>query len=116
MGKINSRAKGHSFERQIAKLFRDMGFPCTTSRLSSKERDDSGFDLCGTGMFNVQLKAVERLGSYHEILSSMKEEKGKHKIVIHKRNNKGSVVVMELGAAMELLEMMIQNGVVKTDG
>ena len=106
----NSRTKGHNFERQIAKLFRELGFACTTSRFSSKEKDDAKIDLCGTDPFHIQLKAVERLGSYHSIISSLPKEKGFYRVLMHKKNHSGTIVAMELDSFVELLQKLINAG------
>ena len=90
---INSRDKGHAYERKLAKEFRKLGYAeCRTSREVSKIRDNMGVDLCGLPDFNVQAKAVEKLGSVHEILKSMPKEEGVTNVVFHKRNRKGEVV------------------------
>lgn len=90
---INGRTKGHQFERKLAQIFREKGYPeCTTSRYSSKEQDDLKIDLCGTGDWQIQAKAVEKLSpSPHEILNSM--PKGKN-LLFWKKNQKGTIVCM----------------------
>jgi hypothetical protein len=60
-------------------------------------------DLTGTPGFNIQLKALERAPAYHDILSSMPKGDNKN-VVIHKRNNKGCVVVMGLDDFIRLLK------------
>ena len=89
MGKINAKAKGSAYERKLAKEFRDFGFEdCKTSRFESKMLDDLGVDLTHTGFFNVQAKAVEKLGSYHDILASMPQDDNNYNTIFHKRNRK----------------------------
>lgn len=90
---INARQKGHKYELQIRDKFIALGFSkCVTSRLESKSRDDAGVDLCYTGPFNVQCKAIENLGSSHAILARMPSDG--YNVVFHKKNNQGSVVSM----------------------
>ena len=110
----NSRNKGSSYERKLAKEFRSFGFTdCKTSRYASKMLDDMKVDLTNTGFFNVQAKAVERLSpSYHEILKSMPKDSN-YNIIFHKRNNKGEVVVMSKEDFYEILEMMINYEIIK---
>lgn len=105
--KINSRAKGHTYERALVKLFKEkFGFDkCTTSRLSSKALDDAKVDLFGLPV-NVQAKAVEKLGCVHSILSSMPED-GKMNFVFHKKNNKGSIVCMNESSFVELFTLFV---------
>lgn len=107
---INPRAKGHSLERRLAKEFRDRGYvECLTSRLESRRQDDLGIDLCHTGPFCVQAKAVENLGPAHAILAKMPQKKGKFNLVFHKRNNKGTIVSMTESDFFEILEMLIKS-------
>lgn len=61
--RINSKRKGNTYERLIAKTFRDVfGLPhCKTSRQMSRIMDDCGIDLCGIP-FNVSLKCGYKKG------------------------------------------------------
>lgn len=98
----NGRIKGHAFERALAQLFRDLGFKCTTSRYSSKELDDKKVDLCGLP-FNIQAKAVEKLGCVHKVLATMPQD-DKPNYVFHKKNRKGTIVCMTQEDFLDLLE------------
>ena len=104
----HSKNKGSSYERKLAKEFREFGFEdCKTSRFESKMLDDAGVDLTNTGIFNVQAKAVERLSpSYHEILKSMPTDNN-YNVIFHKRNHKGEVVVMTKEDFYDILQMLI---------
>lgn len=91
----SARNKGHTYERKIRDEFRDLGFKdCETSRYESKKLDDAKVDLTNTGIFNVQCKAVERLGNLHDVLNSMPDD-DKLNLVFHKRNRKGDLVAMK---------------------
>ncbi len=90
-----ARKKGAQFERQMAAILRQKIWPgCYPSRVFGCATDDyNGIDLLGTGIYNVQLKAVERSLNYHKILSNMPKAK-KINIVIHKRFEAGAIVAM----------------------
>lgn len=90
----SARVKGHTFERDIAKKFRDAGWPeCETSRFASKKMDDLKVDLVETHPFYVQCKAVENLGPVHNVLAEM--PKTHHiNLVFHKKARQGSIVAM----------------------
>jgi hypothetical protein len=106
MSGLNSKQKGNQFERQMAAILRERLWPgCYTSRfMGSAWLDYNGIDLTGTGNFNVQLKAVERLSpGYHEILAGMLQNRNIN-IVIHKRNNRGAVVAMTLEDFIKILK------------
>lgn len=91
----SARQKGHVFEQRVAKTFRDKGWEeACTSRFESKRVDDSKVDLCFTGIFNVQCKAVETLGSPHNSLKEMPNDSEKINLLWHKRNNKGTIVAL----------------------
>lgn len=109
------RNKGHQYERLLAKEFRELGFKnCKTSRYESKMLDDMKVDLTHTGFFNIQAKAVERLSpTYHDILSSMPKDSN-YNLVFHKKNRKGDVVVMTKDDFYEIIQMLIDNGLLKT--
>ena len=91
----NSRLKGHNYERELAKTFREKGWVyCKTAReASGKLVDDSGRDLIDTEPFNIQAKNVETLGSAHNTLAKMPID-GRINVVFHRRNRKGVIVAL----------------------
>lgn len=104
---VNSRNKGTSYERKLAKEWREFGFNTKTSRYESKMLDDMKVDLTNTGIFNIQAKAVERLSpSYHDILDSMPKDNN-YNCIFHKRNRKGEVVVMTKEDFYDIVQMLI---------
>jgi hypothetical protein len=110
---INPRVKGHSFELKIRDWFRELGwYKSVSSRSESKNKDDQGVDLCYTDPFNIQAKAVEKLGSIHDILERMPKDEN-YNLVFHKRNRKGTIVAMTIEDFKELLEMLINNQIIK---
>ena len=88
----SSRAKGHRYELELVNKFKEFFPDCVTSRSESKRTDDAGVDLCYTGGFNVQAKNWEKAPAYHDALAKM--PKDKLNLLFHRRNRKGSVVVM----------------------
>lgn len=105
---INSRKKGVVYEQYLARKFRENGYPeCLTSRFESKRIDDVGVDLCYTGNWLVQAKAVEKLSpSVHDVLSSMPDG---DRVVFWKKNRKGTVVCMEEELFWKLLKVYDTN-------
>lgn len=107
----SARVKGHTFEREMAELFRSLGWEkCVTSRAESKNKDDQGIDLCYTDPFNIQLKAIENMGSAHKVLSEMPNDSN-YNVVFHKKNRQGVVVSMSLDDFKELIQMLKSNHV-----
>jgi hypothetical protein len=110
---INSRKKGHGYELQIRDWFRKLGWTkAVSSRSESKNKDDQGIDLCFTDPFNIQAKAVEKLGSIHDILAKMPQDQN-YNVVFHKKNRKGTIVAMTIEDFEELLEILITNQIIK---
>lgn len=103
---MNVRKKGHDYERKIREELRSTFFPqCETSRFASKMMDDLKVDLVLTDPFQIQCKAVEKLGGYHDILTQMPVN-GKINAVFHKRNRKGEVVVVKKDDFYKIVEML----------
>jgi hypothetical protein len=114
MAKNKSRNKGHAFERELAQLWRELGYSkCKTSRYESKALDDMKVDLTNTHPFYVQAKNVENLGSAHKVLASMPNEKEKINIVFHKKIRQGTIVSMMQDDFINLLQLMIKCGIIK---
>jgi len=94
---MNSRTKGHGFERWCAAKLRAIWPNVQTCRFAGNLwLDHCGVDLINTEPFNIQCKAVEKLSpGHHEILQAM--PKGRNiNIILHKKNNRGVIVVMDL--------------------
>ena len=53
----SERAKGHRFEREIAKDFQDAGYPNACRQLEYQENTAFGVDLDNTGVYLVQCKS-----------------------------------------------------------
>jgi len=102
---MNSKVKGNQFERHMAAKLRAELWPeCFTSRfMGSAWLDYNGIDLTGTPGFNVQCKAMERTPPYHQILKDMPDGKNTN-IVIHKRNNQGIIVTLELDDFIKIVK------------
>lgn len=112
MSRSSARNKGFSFERRLAKLFREIGYECTTSRFSAKEQDYLGVDLVGTGIWSVQAKAVEKLGSIHKILDNMPDD-GRIRTVFHKRNRQGVIVALKEEDFFNIVKLLLDAKVIK---
>lgn len=114
MGKINSRAKGNSYELRIINLFKSLGWTeACSSRSESKRKDDAGIDICYSDPFYIQCKAVENLGSAHSTLNAMPRDRGKINLVFHKKNRAGTVVSMKMDDFVNILTKLIESGVIK---
>jgi hypothetical protein len=112
MSKNNSRAVGHTYERQLRLEFIALGWDkCQTSRYASRETDDANVDFVNTPPFNIQAKRWASAPSYHEVLKSMPEGNF-YNVIIHKRPNKGEVVVMSKEDFYEIIKMLKGNQII----
>lgn len=110
---IKSRAKGCAYELSVIRLFNSMGWDsAVSSRSESKRTDDSGVDICYTAPIQVQCKAVERLGNYHNILGGMPKKDGHFNVVFHKKNRCGTVVAMSQEDFLHILQLLIDAKVI----
>lgn len=90
----SARNKGNSYERQVVKEFKEMGWTkASTSRYSSKENDDNKVDLCNVNPFNIQCKAVEGSVKYLEVLASMPVGDNIN-CIFRKRNREKQLVIL----------------------
>lgn len=106
-----ARTKGHNYERKIRKEFIEMGFvEYNTSRIESIKLDNAKVDLCNTGCFNIQCKAVENGINYQILLSTMPYD-NKYNIILHKKNRK-EIAVMSKANFYKLLDMLIKNNII----
>ncbi len=55
MGKAQ-RVKGHTFERKIANIFKELGFPDAKRHLEFQFQEAKGYDLDGTEPYYIQCK------------------------------------------------------------
>ena len=109
-----ARQKGHNYERQLAKEFREMGFDAKTSRYASREKDDQKVDLIGTDPFSIQAKAWKSAPSYHKVLDEMPKDTN-YNLIFHKRPHQGEVVVMRKEDFYELLLAMKNEKIIIQD-
>lgn len=112
MRKNNSRAVGHTYERQLRLELIELGWnDCQTSRYASHLADDSGVDFVNTKPFNIQAKRWKSAPSYHEVLKSMPQDSN-YNVIIHKRPNKGEIVIMDKESFYEIIKMLKVNQII----
>lgn len=110
--KNNSRAVGHTYERALRLELIELGWDkCQTSRYASRETDNANVDFVETPPFQIQAKRWKSAPSYHEILASMPQNEN-YNIIIHKRPNKGEVVVMSKSDFYEIIKMLKGNQII----
>lgn len=89
----NSRRKGADFERRVAHLFQEWGYPARRSAQYCGKNGDH--DVLGVPGLAIECKAVERLDLYGAMEQAKRDAKdGEVPVVIHKKNNKPILVTM----------------------
>ncbi len=112
MVKNNSRAVGCAYERQIRLELRDLGWDkCETSRFASKMTDDALVDFVNTQPFSFQAKRWSHAPAYQEVLKKMPQDSN-YNVIIHKKPNKGEVVVMSKSDFYEIIKMLKANQII----
>lgn len=98
-----NRAKGHSFEREIAAEFRELGFKDAKTTRAARGGDwsqsDNGIDLVGTGKYAVQCK---RLANYASV-NTIEEVQGSSPLLLTKANGKPTMAVLPWEDLKELI-------------
>ena len=110
--KINSRDKGHAYERQIVSICKDLGYDeAGTSRNNNRALDALKVDLVNTDPFNIQAKAQENGINYFKLLDSMPQEDN-HNIVLHKKNRQGDIAVMRTETLYHIIDLLKKNNLI----
>lgn len=113
MSTKNNRRKGCDYERDLAKLFRDLGWSdCETSRYASRKWDDLKVDLVETWPFHVQAKNVQNLPSPHGILKSMPKIEGRYNVIFNKKLRQGEVVIMSKDDFVHIVKLLKDNNLI----
>lgn len=106
---INPRIKGKTFERRIVNIWKSLfGGVVERSSYVNKKLDNAGVDIVGTDPFSLQCKAVERSLNYHDIIEKMPLN-ANYNVVLHKRNNRGTVAAMNGEDFFELVKILKEN-------
>jgi len=102
MGK-SQRTKGHQFEREIARMFREIGFPDARRQLEYHEDDAQGVDIQGTGEFKIQCKRHKKYVPVNKIEEIQNLSEHETPILITKADRKEAMAVLPLKDLLELI-------------
>jgi hypothetical protein len=104
---MNSRTKGHAYERAKAAELREIWPECQTSRLACPMLDWQGVDLYGTPGYLFQLKAKEKGVAPHTILyQEMPDDTTTINVLLWKRNHLGEVVCLRKDDFIRLIKQL----------
>lgn len=102
MGKMQRR-KGHSFEREIAQIFRTI-YPDARRKLEYHEKDALGVDIQDTGPFLIQCKRGRNYAPITKIFEIQGATSDKIPLLVTKGDNRETMVALPLEAFMRLLK------------
>lgn len=104
--KINSRKKGHSFERSVAQDLRAAGFPNARRQLEYHEDDANGVDLQHTGDFKVQCKALNKQPNIPAVMREMRALNPQDiPMVVFKVDKQGTFAAFRYEDALKLMQL-----------
>lgn len=102
--KPTSKLVGNAFETEAAFRLRAVFPNARTCRFMGKLwLDRCKVDISETDPFYFQCKATEKSPPYHNILSEMPQTKNIN-VILHKRNNAGTVAVMDFEDFLRLIK------------
>lgn len=91
-----SRTKGHSFEREIAILIRQI-FPDARRHLEYQDAEANGVDLIGTGSYRIQCKRGKKYASLTAIEEVTADEAlGEVPLLVTQGDHKRILVAMPI--------------------
>ena len=108
MGKINSRSKGASGEREISNILKEHGFETRRGQQFSGANGDA--DVVGLEGIHIEVKRVEKLNidnAMDQAVNDTGESQAKP-TVFHRKNRKPWMVTMKLEDWIELYKKWVR--------
>jgi Holliday junction resolvase len=94
--KVNSKAKGARFERNLASRLREYGYDCRRGQQYCGANGDA--DVVGLRGLHIEAKHQERMNLYEWVSQAKRDSEGTGRLpaVFHKKNNAEILVTMTL--------------------
>ena len=100
---VNSRAKGATGERELARKLNEYGFSTRRTVQYNGKAEDGQADLVGLDGIHIECKRVERLNLYDAMAQAVHDAKGEElPTVFHRKNHSEWLVTMRLDDWMQL--------------
>ena len=100
---MNSRAKGKTYEREIARYLREQGYNARRGQQYKGGADSP--DVVGLTGWHIECKRTERFNLYAALKQALRDKAdGEKALVIHRKNNEPSVAILLLDDFMEALK------------
>lgn len=98
---INSKSKGATGERELAKKLKEYGYDCRRGQQYCGVNGDA--DVVGLDGIHIECKRVERLNIYEAMLQAIRDRKpDEYPAVFHRKNNHKWLVTMTFEDWIEL--------------
>lgn len=111
---VNSRAKGATGERELARKLNEYGFSTRRTVQYNGKAEGGQADLVGLEGIHIECKRVERLNLYDAMAQAIHDAKdGKLPAVFHRRNHSEWLVTMRLQDWMDLYKEYFETVVEK---
>jgi Holliday junction resolvase len=104
MKKINSRAKGATAEREIAKILTAAGFPARRGQQFSGGGDSPDV-VCDSLDFHIEVKRTQKTAIYDWLdQATLDNKKKSYPVIFHRKNDKPWVAILKLEDFLKLNE------------
>lgn len=106
---MNSRNKGAAGERELANILKGYGYDTRRGQQYCGANGDA--DVVGLPGIHIECKRVENLNLYKAMDKAKLDSKSdKIPVIMHRKNWKGWLVTMELGAFMNIYQSCMESG------
>jgi len=108
MSSKRNRRAGHSYERDVVKRLREMGWDVHTSRYASRLLDDSGVDIAGDFPYGIQCKATQLTPQVQDLLTTTAADVIFWRKMVKKGKNfynSGEYAMMDVEMFYKLIEL-----------
>lgn len=100
---INSRRKGATGERELAKYLREHGYNARRGQQYSGANGDA--DVIGLPGFHIEVKRTERFEVYKALTQAQNDAKmGEIPLVCHRKNRGQWIAVLSMKDLLELID------------
>lgn len=97
-----SRTKGHGFEREVARMLRENGYPQARRHLEYQE--GAGIDIEGAGVYDIQCKRGRKYASCTVLEAEIPKTEGRVQVLITRADKEIALAVMPLSHFLEIMK------------
>lgn len=110
MGKINSRAKGASGERELALKLKELfGWEARRTQQFCGDAGDSDVVVNHLPSLFVEVKRVQKLNIPAAMAKAVEQCKGQHPVMFHRQNNQPWLATIQMDQLMVIAKYLVEN-------